>query len=59
MAATFSALADSLKTTTSGTKVSLNIDAAKVGPAVAQMLPMIMMGRGGPGGGPAPKPGGL
>lgn len=59
MAGTFSALADSFKTTSTGSTVAVSIDAAKVGPAVAQMLPMIMMGRnmgGGPGAGP--KPGG-
>jgi hypothetical protein len=48
------ALADALKPTQAGSKVSLTIDGAKVGPAVQTMIPMLLMGR--QGGGVAPPP---
>ena len=49
-----SSLADVLKPVQAGSKVSLNIDAKAVGPAVSNLLPFLMMGAGGggPRGGP-------
>jgi len=37
-------LSDALKPMQSGSKVSLNIDAKAVGPAVSNLLPFMMMG---------------
>jgi hypothetical protein len=51
------ALADVLKPTQAGPKVSLNIDGAKLGPAVQTILPMLFMGRAGGGVAPPPPPG--
>ncbi len=49
-------LADVLKPTQAGSKVSLSIDAKAVGPAVTNLLPFIMMGAGGGGASPRAVP---
>jgi hypothetical protein len=56
MAQAFSGLADSLKATQSGSKISMSIDGKVIAPAVANLLPF-MMNAGGAGG-PPRKPGG-
>ena len=57
MADAFGGLADALKPTQAGSKVSLNIDGKVVGPAVSNLLPFMMMGAGGGGPKPGPNPG--
>jgi hypothetical protein len=52
MATAMGGLADALKPTQNGSKVSLNIDGKAIAPAVANFLPFMMMGAGG--GAPAP-----
>ncbi len=52
MSDALSSLSDALKPTQAGSKVSLNIDAKAVGPAVTNLLPFLMMGAGGGGGQP-------
>ena len=52
MADAFNSLADALKPAQSGSKVELSIDGKVVGPAVSNLLPLMMMGAGG--GGPRP-----
>jgi len=44
MADAMTSLSDALKPMQSGSKVSLNIDAKAVGPAVSNLLPFMMMG---------------
>jgi hypothetical protein len=56
MADALGGIADALKPTQTGSKVSLSIDGKTVAPAVMNFLPFIMMGAGS--GGPKPAPGG-
>jgi hypothetical protein len=57
IAQAFTGLAEAMKPTQNGSKVTLSVDGKVIGPAVGSMLPFMMGAAGGAGGRPA-KPGG-